>query len=226
MNTKRKSLSILGVAAVAMFGLSACSSGTDSEDMSAESPMNTEMASESPDSDSSDMADPAANLVGPGCADYAAQVPEGDGSVSGMAMDPVATAASNNPVLTTLTAAVSGEVNPDVDLVDTLNGGEFTVFAPTDDAFKKIDDATMEKLTTDADLLSGILTYHVIEGQISPDEIAGTHTTVNGEEVTVKGEGDKITVGSSDAGLVCGGVQTANATVYMIDSVLMPPAAK
>ena len=52
-----------------------------------------------------------------------------------MAQDPVATAASNNPILTTLTAAVSGELNPDVNLVDTLNGDEFTVFAPVDDAF-------------------------------------------------------------------------------------------
>ena len=85
------------------------------------------------------MADPAADLVGTGCAGYAEKVPAGAGSVSGMAMDPVATAASNNPVLTTLTAAVSGKLNPGVNLVDTLNGGEFTVIAPTDDAFAKID---------------------------------------------------------------------------------------
>ena len=77
------------------------------------------------------MAAPAA-LVGAGCADYAAQVPTGAGSVEGMALDPVATAASNNPLLTTLTAAVSGKVNPGVDLVNTLNNGEFTVFAPVD----------------------------------------------------------------------------------------------
>src|SRR3546814_17686307 len=71
-------------------------------------------------------------------------VPEGDGSVAGMAQDPVAVAASNNPILTTLTAAVSGQLNPDVDLVDTLNGSEFTVFAPVDEAFGKIDPATIE----------------------------------------------------------------------------------
>ena len=93
--------------------------------------------------------DPAANLVGSGCAAYAAQVPSGAGSVSGMALDPVAIAASNNPILTTLTAAVSGKLNPKVNLVDTLNGSEFTVFAPIDDAFKKIDAATIETLKTD-----------------------------------------------------------------------------
>ena len=58
-----------------------------------------------------------------------------------MAQDPVAVAASNNPLLTTLTAAVSGKLNPKVNLVDTLNGGEFTVFAPVDSAFKKVDAA-------------------------------------------------------------------------------------
>ncbi len=81
--------------------------------------------------------DPAANLVGPGCADYAGQCPTGHGSMTGMAQDPVAVAASNNPLLTTLTSAVSGKLNPNVNLVDTLNGSEFTVFAPTDDAFAR-----------------------------------------------------------------------------------------
>ena len=122
----------------------------------------------------------AATLVGPGCADYAAAVPTGAGSVEGMALDPVATAASNNPLLTTLVAAVSGKVNPQVDLVNTLNNGEFTVFAPVDEAFAKIDAATMDTLTTDAALLSGILTYHVVPGQLSPTEVVGTHPTANG----------------------------------------------
>src|SRR5579859_5595153 len=83
-------------------------------------------------------ADTAAPLVGPGCAGYAKQVPTGPGSVAGMAQDPVAVAASNNPMLTTLTAAVSGKLNPQVNLVDTLDGAQFTVFAPTDAAFAKL----------------------------------------------------------------------------------------
>jgi uncharacterized surface protein with fasciclin (FAS1) repeats len=168
------------------------------------------------------MMDPAANLVGPGCADYAAQVPSGAGSVEGMSKDPVATAASNNPLLKTLVQAVSGQLNPDVNLVDTLNGGQFTVFAPVDDAFGKIDPATIETLKTDSALLTKILTYHVVEGQIAPDEIDGTHTTVEGQDLTVTGSGDSIKV--NDANVICGGVETANATVYLIDSVLMPPA--
>ena len=163
-----------------------------------------------------------AGLVGSSCAAYAEKVPSGPGSVSGMAMDPVATAASNNPMLTTLTAAVSGQLNPEVNLVDTLNGGEFTVFAPTDDAFKKIDAATIDTLKVDAPLLTDILTYHVIPGRLSPEQVVGTHETVEGKDVTVTGFGADLKV--NDAGLVCGGVDTSNATVYMIDTVLMPPA--
>ena len=166
--------------------------------------------------------DPAANLVGPGCADYAEMVPDGAGSVMGMSQDPVAVAASNNPLLTTLVAAVSGQLNPDVNLVDTLNGDEFTVFAPVDDAFGKIDPAVIEGLKTDAATLSSILTYHVVPGQIEPADIAGMHTTVQGADLEVTGSGDMWMV--NDANVICGGVQTANATVYLIDSVLMPPA--
>ncbi|WP_304112781.1 fasciclin domain-containing protein [Mycolicibacterium bacteremicum] len=206
--------------------MSACSGGSDtvessaSEASSSVSSMTSSMAA--PETSTS-MAAPAGNLIGSGCAAYAEQNPEGPGSVTGMAADPVTVAASNNPMLKTLTQALSGQLNPNVNLVDTLNGGEFTVFAPTDDAFAKIDAATLETLKTDSDLLTSILTYHVVPGQASPDQIAGEHTTVQGAPVTVTGAGNDLKVG--DAGLVCGGVQTANATVYMIDTVLMPPAA-
>ena len=162
-------------------------------------------------------------LVGTGCAGYAAAVPTGAGSVAGMAQDPVATAASNNPLLTTLTAAVSGKVNPQVNLVNTLNNGEFTVFAPVDTAFAKIDAATMTKLTTDSALLSGILTYHVVPGELSPTEVVGTHTTANGATLEVTGSGDNLKV--NGATVICGGVQTKNATVYLIDTVLTPPSS-
>ncbi|HOB50501.1 MAG TPA: fasciclin domain-containing protein [Mycobacterium sp.] len=164
----------------------------------------------------------ADHLVGPGCAAYAEQVPTGPGSVAGMAGSPVAVAASNSPALTTLAAAVSGKLNPQVNLVDTLNGGQFTVFAPTDDAFAKIDPATIDKLKTDANLLTSILTYHVVSGQASPDQVVGTHPTVQGASLTVSGGGDSLTV--NNANVVCGGIQTANATVYLIDSVLLPPS--
>ncbi|MFP5311263.1 MAG: fasciclin domain-containing protein, partial [Actinomycetes bacterium] len=165
---KRTTFTVAGVAAAALLSLTACAgSGSTSGSSESSAPMSSSPSSSmaSPSASSSAMAspsagamDPAANLVGPGCAAYAEQVPTGAGSVEGMALDPVAVAASNNPILTTLTAAVSGKLNPKVDLVDTLNGGEFTVFAPVDDAFKKIDAATIETLKTDDALLSKILT--------------------------------------------------------------------
>jgi uncharacterized surface protein with fasciclin (FAS1) repeats len=163
----------------------------------------------------------APNLVGSGCADYAAMHPDGPASVSGMSQDPVAVAASNNPELTTLTAAVSGQLNPQVNLVDTLNNGQYTVFAPTDAAFNKLPASTIDKLKTDAPLLKSILTYHVVSGQLSPAQVDGSHNSVQGAPVKVTGGGNGLKV--NNAGLVCGGVPTANATVYMIDTVLMPP---
>jgi uncharacterized surface protein with fasciclin (FAS1) repeats len=212
---KRNTLAALALAGVAVFGLAACSSPAASEDTSA--PSETTMPSETP------MADPAADLVGPGCAAYAEAVPDGAGSVAGMSADPVAVAASNNPILTQLTASVSGGLNPDVNLVDTLNGSEFTVFAPVDDAFAKLDPATVETLKTPegAATLTSVLTYHVIPGQLSPSDIVGTHTTVQGADLEVTGSGDNLMV--NGANVICGGVKTANATVYLIDSVLMPP---
>lgn len=220
---KRTSFTVAGVATAALLSLTACGGSTTTAPSSSApsaAPTTSSMAPSPSMTASAAAMDPAANLVGTGCAGYAAKVPTGAGSVAGMALDPVAVAASNNPILTTLTAAVSGKLNPKVNLVDTLNGGEFTVFAPVDDAFAKIDAATIEKLKTDDALLSKILTYHVVPGQITPDKIAGTHATVEGGSVTVTGSGDTLKV--DGASVICGGVKTKNATVYLVDSVLMP----
>jgi uncharacterized surface protein with fasciclin (FAS1) repeats len=218
----RKAIAAAGLSAVAMLGVSACSSTTTPASSTSASTSSSVAVTSSAPAMTSAMADPAADLVGNGCAAYAQKVPSGPGSVAGMSQDPVAVAASNNPMLKTLTQAVSGKLNPGVNLVDTLNGGEFTVIAPTDDAFAKIDAATLEKLKTDAPLLNGILTYHVIPGRLSPAQVAGTHETVEGGEVTVTGAGEALKF--DESGLVCGGVKTANATVYMVDTVMMPPA--
>ncbi|MFE4196794.1 fasciclin domain-containing protein [Paenarthrobacter sp. NPDC056912] len=223
LSTKRPALAFVGLTAAALLGLTGCG-GSSTPSSSSAAPSSAAPSSAAPSPSASAMTsaamDPARDLVGPGCAGYAAQVPDGSGSVVGMAQDPVAVAASNNPLLKTLTAAVSGKLNPKVDLVSTLNGSEFTVFAPVDDAFAKIDPATIETLKTDDALLSKILTYHVVPGQLTPDQIVGTHKTVQGGEVTVAGSKDALTV--DGANVICGGVHTANATVYLIDSVLMP----
>jgi len=211
---KRNILATVALAAVATFGLSACSMSPAEEDTTP-APAATE--------ESTMETDYTADLVGSGCAAYAEAVPDGGGSIVGMAQDPVAVAASNNPLLTTLVAAVSGQLNPDVNLVDTLNGSEFTVFAPVDDAFAKLPAETVAALALpeNAALLSSILTYHVVPGQLLPEDVVGELTTVQGATVTVTGSGDNIMV--NDSKVICGGVHTANATVYLIDTVLSVP---
>jgi len=211
---KRNTFAALTFAAVAMVGLAGCTAGAMEE-----------TAAPAPEESSPSMEmDYTGDLVGPGCAAYAEMVPDGGGSIVGMAQDPVAVAASNNPLLTTLVAAVSGQLNPEVNLVDVLNGSEFTVFAPVDDAFAALPAETVEALKdpANAELLTSILTYHVVPGQILPEDIAGELATVNGATVTVAGSGDMLTV--NGANVICGGVHTANATVYLIDGVLTPGA--
>ena len=194
--------------------LAACGGGDDAT-------AGTDTASSTPESSMSSAEEmesemPMGAPFGAACADVPT---EGEGSVDGMADDPVATAASNNPLLSTLVEAV-GAAN----LVDTLNSAEeITVFAPTNDAFEAMDPATLEKAMGDPDgLLKTVLTYHVVEGKIAPADLAATHTTLQGEDVTVEGSGEEFTV-NGEAMVVCGNVQTANATVYLIDQVLLPP---
>jgi uncharacterized surface protein with fasciclin (FAS1) repeats len=215
---QRKTLAV-GLAAIAAVGFSACSS--NKSESGSQTSANPAMSAAAPGTTSA-MAGPAADLIGSGCADYAALHPSGPASVAGMSQDPVATAASNNPMLSTLTAALSGKLNAGVNLVDTLNSGQYTVFAPTNAAFDKLPASTIDELKTNADMLKNILTFHVVQGQESPSKVDGARKTLQGADVNVTGQGNGLKV--NDAGLVCGGVHTANATVYMIDTVLTPPS--
>ncbi len=145
---------------------------------------------------------------------------DGEGSFAGMADDTAATAASNNPVLSTLVTAVV-----EADLVDTLNSdGPFTIFAPTNDAFAAIPADQLDAVLADKDLLTSVLTFHVVAGdKLSSADLleAGTVTTVNGAELTFAADGEAVSVNGS-AITVCQDVPTANATVHIIDSVLLP----
>lgn len=212
----RRTTGLAALALTATFSFAACGSsdsdGSAGDTSSSSTP--SDSMSQSPSDDMSS-ADAATEPFGPGCASVPA---DGDGSFNGMATEPVATAASTNPLLKTLTAAVGA-----AGLGDTLNSAEdITVFAPTDDAFAKIPKKDLDALLADKAALTKVLTYHVVPGKLSPEDVAGTHKTLEGEELTVKGSGEDFTVGAGDAAVVCGNVQTANATVYLIDSVLMP----
>ncbi|GGY18126.1 fasciclin domain-containing protein [Streptomyces xanthochromogenes] len=143
---------------------------------------------------------------------------DGAGSFAGMAKDPVATAASHNPALSTLVTAVQK-----AGLVDTLNNAKnITVFAPTNDAFNKIPKAQLDKVLNDKAQLTKILTYHVVGQKVTPGQLAnGSFKTLEGSTLKTAGSGTSYKVNAS-ASIVCGNVPTANATVYIIDSVLMP----
>jgi uncharacterized surface protein with fasciclin (FAS1) repeats len=186
--------------------------------MASESMAPSSMPSESMAAESSAPASMAADApFGPGCAGVPAS---GSGSFNGMAQDPVATAASNNPALSTLVTAVTA-----AGLGDTLNTtDDITVFAPTNDAFTALDKATLDAAMADPKgLLTTVLTYHVVPGRLSPDQLAGTHKTLQGGTIEVAGSGDSFTVNGTSK-VVCGNVQTKNATVYIIDGVLLPPS--
>jgi uncharacterized surface protein with fasciclin (FAS1) repeats len=142
----------------------------------------------------------------------------GAGSLDALAQDPVATAAANTPQLSTLVTAVK-----QADLVDTLNNAQgITVFAPTNDAFAAVPKPTLDKALGDPKgLLTTVLTYHVVQGQLTPDQLAGSHKTLQGGTIQVTGSGQDFTV-NGNSRVVCGNIKTANATVYLIDQVLLP----
>ncbi|MFF9199483.1 fasciclin domain-containing protein [Streptomyces sp. NPDC014779] len=201
-------------AVVLPFSLAACSdsdSGSGTKDAAATSAAADPSTAATPQEGATAMDEP----FGPACAG----VPkEGAGSFEGMAKDPVATAASNNPALSTLVSAVK-----QAGLVDTLNNAEnITVFAPTNEAFAKIPKADLDKVLADKATLTKILTYHVVGQRLTPAQLEnGSFETLQKGTITTKGSGESYTVNDT-AKVVCGNVKTANANVYIIDTVLMP----
>lgn len=200
-----------GIALLGALALAACSSNSGS---TASSHSSKPASPAAPAPAAAGKAD-----FGPGCAGVPKDASNA-GSFQAMAKVPVATAASGNPLLSTLVSLVKKE-----NLVDSLNNARgITVFAPTNAAFAKIPAATLKSLT-DAQVAS-ILKLHVVGKQLSPARLAGSHATLSGGTITVSGSGTSFTVAGpgnpSPAHVVCGDVQTANATVYIIDTVLMP----
>lgn len=218
--TLRTGGSLAALALTLTLGLSACGSDDDTADATGTDAETSAPVEPTPDEPTSEPAaeGAAAQVFGEGCAAVPA---DGGGSFDGMATEPVANAASANPLLTTLVAAVT-----EAGLVDTLNSAEgITVFAPTDDAFAKLPKKDLNAVLADKALLTKILTHHVVGESLSPDNLAGDHDTLNTDTVTVEGSGDAFTVDAGAgnvANIICGNVPTANATVYIVDTVLMP----
>ena len=222
---KIRLLATTGLAAGLALTAAACSSSPSSS--SAAVPARTSAASSAGASSAasaasstgaSSGASTTASDFGPGCA----SVPkDGAGSFTGMSTAPVATAASANPVLSTLVTAVKK-----AGLVDTLNSASgITVFAPDNAAFAKIPASTLASVLANKAELTKILTYHVVAGRYTPTQLASGKTlkTLEGATVAPAMMGSTYTVNGAD--VVCGNVQTANATVYIISTVLMPTSS-
>ncbi|MGW4207067.1 fasciclin domain-containing protein [Lentzea sp. NPDC004789] len=201
----RKTLA--GVFAFAIAGLTACS-GMDRPSTMTNTPATTTTTTATGMTKTGD-------VFGPGCAG----VPQdGKGSLQGMAEDPVATAASNNPLLTKLVAAVKA-----AGLADTLNSQQaITVFAPADPAFAALGDAKFQELAGNPAALTPILQYHVVPMRYDAKglQAAKTVKTLSGGDLTIAGSGDNLTV--NGAPVLCGNIPTKNATVFVIGKVLTP----
>ena len=208
-------------AAVLALSMSLAACGSDSDEPTSGSDDTTSESSAPAD----DTGDEAA-AEGAGAAvfgDSCSAIPtSGKGSFDGMVTDPVATAASNNPLLSTLVTAVGAVPG----LADTLNGAEaLTVFAPTNDAFGKIPEADLNAVLADTETLAAILSHHVIGENLDPEAVVGEQESLNKDTITVEGDTEAgMTVDGGAANVICGNIPTANATVYVIDSVLMPTA--
>ena len=165
------------------------------------------------------------DLVGPGCDAYVQKHPSGRGSVGALARQSAATAIASHPDLTRFAEAISGRLNPKVDLTAELNDGEYTIFAPADSAFAKLPAAALRTLAEpqSAGALTDLLRSHVVKDERMPGALNGRFATLAGGTLAVAGTGDRIRVGGQ-ANVVCGGFRAANATLYVIDGVLMPPA--
>ena len=209
-------------AGIAVLALTATFAACSSED---DEPT-TGSDDDSSETSDSPMAEGAgAETFGPGCS---AIPTSGKGSFDGMVKDPVATAASNNPLLSTLVTAVTS-----IDgLADTLNGAEaLTVFAPYNDAFAAIPAKDLNALVADGkkmgdqSTLYKILAHHVVGANEKADAVVGDQDALAGDQLTIEGDAESgmtVSDGTVTANVLCGNIPTANATVYVIDTVLMP----
>lgn len=221
MNYRTRTAKLL--IAVASLSLVAAACGSDDSnsattDAPAAAPAATDAIEETPTTEAMDDDMAEAEPTGPLCSAVPA---DGEGSFAGMTDDTAATAASNNPVLSTLVQAVVA-----AGLVDTLNSdGPFTIFAPANPAFEALPAGTLDAVLADQDLLTSILTLHVVAGErLSSADLAelDSVTTVNGADITLEVADDGSLMVNGQATVGCADIQTSNATVHVIDAVLMP----
>ncbi|QYG94873.1 fasciclin domain-containing protein [Iamia sp. SCSIO 61187] len=226
MRTKKPFMTLLALLATLSLAAAACGDDEGSDTASGsdtETTVTEDEGTETTEADDDAMAEDDAAMAEPVGEACSAIPADGEGSSAGMADDTAGTAASNNPVLSTLVEAVVA-----ADLVDALNApdAEYTIFAPANSAFEAIPAEDLDALLADTDALTDVLTYHVYDGgMLDAEALSGESelTMLNGDTVELAMEGDSLTI-NGESTVVCANVTTANATVHIIDSVLMPPA--
>ena len=135
--------------------------------------------------------------------------------------EPVSKALASIPDISTFNSAVSGGLNPAVNITTVLDNGPYVVFAPTNDAFAALEPAKLEALKTDPAALTKLDYYHVFLGLLGPEDVHGQRPTQEGAEIKVSGKGGDLKV-NDDVKVLCGAIQAQNARIYLIDKVLDP----
>lgn len=152
---------------------------------------------------------------GPGCDKVKVGMPD----VSTLANKPLSAVLASIPSISTFNSAVSGGLNPAVNITSVLDNGPYVVFAPTNDAFAALDPAKLESLKADPAALTNLDYYHVFLGVLGNDTVKGQRPTQQGTQIKVTGDGGDIKVNNT-AKLVCGAIEASNARIYVIDTVL------
>jgi len=207
VDASRRTGTLTGAAAVAVLALAAAGCGSASSTAAGAGATHHAMPSHS-----HAMAETA--RFGPDCGMVPAT---GMGSFHSMSMDPVVTAARHNPLLTSFAADVTM-----AGLTGDLNAMRaFTVFAPANSAFSKLPAREMTMMHSTAELAK-ILKYHIVSGRVTPAELAHGMALRTLEGGSVKGAKMGSVYEVNNAQVICGNIQTANATVYVINKVLVP----
>jgi uncharacterized surface protein with fasciclin (FAS1) repeats len=134
------------------------------------------------------------------------------------------TALAAIPDISTFNSAISGKLNPEVNLTSMLDNGPYVVFAPNNAAFAALPPARLDALKADPAALTKLLDYHLFLGLLGPDDVKGQRPTQEGAEITITGKGGDVKVNDT-AKVVCGGIISGHARIYIIDTVLDPGAA-
>ncbi len=137
-----------------------------------------------------------------------------------MAGESLTAALAGNPLLRTFDRGVTGGLNPKVNLAETLHGGNLTVFAPIDSAYAALPSGTLQQLTTTTATWRKALSYLIVRGRLDPSHVDGTHPTLAGSPLIVRTTAGGVQV--AQAHVVCGGLRTRDATVYLLDAVPLP----